>query len=190
MLMSGSWHIYRTGERWQRPRIQMRIAIYTDEFVAVAFQVPVAEFHTAATLARHPSVRRLGPDVLGEEFDESAAMAALRSCPDLEVGTALLAQSLMAGLGNIWKNETCFASRVNPFRTVGSLSIEELAALVKNARALLKASVSLTSRQRFAVYRRYGEPCPVCGTPIQSRKQAPEARTTFWCPVCQPQNRT
>src|SRR5690349_25053984 len=43
MLMSGSWHIYRPGERWQRPRIQMRVAIDTEPFVAVALQVPIDE---------------------------------------------------------------------------------------------------------------------------------------------------
>ena len=75
MLMSGSWHIYRPGEQWQRSRIQMRIVIETDQCVAVAFKVPVAEFHTAASLARHASVRRLGPDVLADEFDPSAAVA-------------------------------------------------------------------------------------------------------------------
>jgi endonuclease-8 len=187
MLMSGSWHIYRIGERWKRPRIDMRIVIDTDEFQAVAFRVPVAEFHTGATLERHPSVRRLGPDILAPEFDEREALAQLRSRPDLEVGSALLAQSLMAGLGNIWKNETCFASRVNPFRTIGSLSIQELATIVKNARALLHASVTAYGRQRMAVYRRRGEACRVCGTAIESRKQGPECRTTFWCPVCQPE---
>src|SRR6478672_6761951 len=79
MFMSGSWHIYRPGERWQRPRIQMRIAIYTEPFVAVAFQVPIAEFHTASTLARHASVQRLGPDVLADDFDPAAVIAQLRS---------------------------------------------------------------------------------------------------------------
>src|SRR6185369_1660146 len=69
MLMSGSWHIYRPGEKWQRGRIQMRVAIYTDVFVAVAFQVPIAEFHTAASLARHRSAQRLGPDAAAKEFD-------------------------------------------------------------------------------------------------------------------------
>src|ERR1700729_885081 len=46
MLMHGSWHIYRRGERWQRPRKQMRIVISTEHFTAVAFEVPVAQFHT------------------------------------------------------------------------------------------------------------------------------------------------
>ena len=50
MLMSGSWHIYRPGERWQRPPVQMRVAIYTAPFTAVAFQAPIAEFHSSASL--------------------------------------------------------------------------------------------------------------------------------------------
>src|SRR5918992_4664013 len=44
MRMNGSWHIYRPGERWQRPRHDMRIVVATDSFEAVAFTVPVAEF--------------------------------------------------------------------------------------------------------------------------------------------------
>jgi endonuclease-8 len=187
MLMSGSWHIYRPNERWQRPRIQMRAAIYTEVYVAVAFQVPIAEFHTAATLTRHRSVQRLGPDVLADDFDPAAAMAQLGSRPDLEIGVALLQQQLLAGLGNIFKSEVCFAARVHPFRTVGSLSIEELSSLVANARKLLSASATVTGRAlRLAVYRRRGEPCRVCGEAIVARKQGLDARTTFWCPACQP----
>ena len=194
MLMSGSWHIYRPGEAWRRPRMQMRVAIDTEPFVAVAFQVPIAEFHTAATLARHRSVQRVGPDVLGDEFDAAAAIARLRSRPDLEVAEALLAQSLMAGLGNVFKSEVCFASRVNPFRTVATLSIVELSELVSNARKLMLANVNEGMRrttgrsnpnERLWVYRRKGEPCRVCNAAILSHKQGPDARITFWCPDCQ-----
>jgi endonuclease-8 len=196
MLMNGSWHIYRAGERWQRGRTHMRVAIYTEQFVAVGFNVPVAEFYTAATLARHPAVSRLGPDVLADDFDEQAAMAQLRSRPDLEIGTALLSQSLLAGLGNVFKSEVCFASRVHPFRIVATLSIEELAALIKNARKMMRANVAgsaamrnTTGRanpdERLWVYGRRGEPCRICGTAIVSEKQRVEARVTFWCPRCQ-----
>jgi endonuclease-8 len=204
MLMSGSWHIYRPGEPWQRPRVQMRIVLHTSQFVAVAFQVPIAEFHTSATLSRHRSVSRLGPDVLGEEFDEDAAIAQLRTHPDLEVGVALLRQSVLAGMGNVFKSEVCFAGHVYPFRTVRSLSAAELKSLVSHARKFMKANVAdgagegivtyaglrrTTGRadpgERLWVYRRNGEPCRVCGTPIRSRKQGVEARTTFWCPSCQ-----
>jgi endonuclease-8 len=205
MLMSGSWHIYRPGEAWKRGRSQMRIAIYTEPFIAVAFQVPIAEFHTAATLARHRSVRRLGPDVLSDQFDPRAALAQLQSRPDLEIGVALLRQSLMAGLGNVFKSEVCFAGRVNPFRTVASLTIEELGSLIANASRFMRANVTETSGDqivtytgmrrttgrsdpsaRLWVYGRRGEPCRHCATPIRSKKQGEEARTTFWCPVCQP----
>src|SRR5258708_300936 len=62
MKMNGSWHVYRPGERWQRPRRDMRIVISTDEYVAVAFTVPVAEVHTSRSLARDESLRRIRPD--------------------------------------------------------------------------------------------------------------------------------
>jgi endonuclease-8 len=204
MLMSGSWHIYRPGERWRRPRIQMRVAIHTPPFVAVAFQVPIAEFHTSDTLDRRSRVRKLGPDVLSEQFDPAGAIARLRTRPDLEVGDALLLQSLIAGLGNVFKSEVCFVSRVNPFRKVGDLSIADLGALAGNARKLMSANVSDTAgdkivtytglrrttgradpSERLWVYKRRGEPCRVCGTAILAKKQGPDARTTFWCPECQ-----
>jgi endonuclease-8 len=204
MLMSGSWHIYRPGEAWQRGRQQMRVAVYTANFVAVAFQVPIAEFHTAATLRRHRSVVRLGPDVLGVEFDTEAAAARIASRPELEVGVALLTQSIVAGLGNVFKSEVCFASGVNPFRLVGSLTADELSALMTNARRFMLANVSdgsgdqivtytgfrrTTGRsdpsERLWVYGRRGDPCRRCGSAIESRKQGLDARVTFWCPQCQ-----
>jgi endonuclease-8 len=204
MLMSGSWHIYRPGEAWQRPRQQMRIAVCTADFVAVAFQVPIAEFHTAETLRRHRSIARLGPDVLAPQFDEEAAMDRIASRPDLEVGVALLTQSILAGLGNVFKSEVCFASGVNPFRLVGSLCRDELRALTSNARKFMLGNVTdgsgdgivtyaglrrTTGRaepsERLWVYARRGEPCRRCGTPIRSHKQGIDARITFWCPQCQ-----
>src|SRR5271154_4824269 len=75
MLMSGSWHIYRTGERWKRARSHMRIVLGTTDFVAVAFNVPVARFYTARTLERFAGVAGLGPDLLGRQFaTEEAAV--------------------------------------------------------------------------------------------------------------------
>lgn len=204
MRMSGSWHIYRPGERWQRPRVQMRVAIHTANFVAVGFQLPVAEFHTAASLERHNS-QRLGPDVLGAQFDEESALQSLRSRPDLEIGVALLTQSLVAGMGNVFKSEVCFAGRVHPFRSTGSLTDAELRSLISYARDFMRANVSensgggivtysgprRTTRRydpsaRLWVYKRGGEPCRRCGSAILSRKQGADARITFWCPVCQP----
>src|SRR5271157_1255336 len=78
MLMSGSWHIYAKGERWQRPRSMMRVVIRTEQYEAVAFAVPVARFHTARSLERNSAIPKLGPDLLKSEFAEDDAKARMR----------------------------------------------------------------------------------------------------------------
>jgi endonuclease-8 len=203
MLMSGSWHIYRPGEKWQRRQMDMRIVLKTENIWAVAFNVPVTEFHTADTLRRRPGFGSLGPDVLAPEFDSAKAITSLRANAEMEVGTALLMQSIMAGLGNVFKSEVCFACGVNPFRKVETLTIEETTCLANTARTFLLANVTATSgdqiatmmrrttgrfniEERLWVYGRRHEPCRRCGSPIESRKQGQDARTTFWCPQCQP----
>lgn len=196
MLMNGSWHIYRAGERWQRPRSEMRISIETAQWQAVAFRVQVAEFHTDESLRRREALNALGPDLLAADFDEAEAIAQLRSRPELPIADALLSQSLLAGLGNVYKSEVCFLCGVDPFRLVSTLTSAELDCLVRTARKLMRANVADSSRgrittgsldphQKLWVYGRRGEPCRKCATPIQSRKQGPSARVTFWCPNCQ-----
>jgi endonuclease-8 len=205
MRMNGSWHIYRPGEAWRRGRHRMRVLIETAEFVAVGFDVPVAEFHDSASLARHPSLTRLGPDVLHEEFDPAEAAVRLRELGDLPVGEALLRQSLIAGIGNVFKSEICFACRVNPFRKTSSLTDAELVCLTSRAQDYLRANVTeaagdgivtysgfrRTTRHadpgaRLWVYGRRNQACRRCGRAIQSHKQGEAARVTFWCPSCQP----
>jgi endonuclease VIII len=205
MLMSGSWHIYRPGERWQRSRSHMRIVIGTSGMIAVAFNVPVAEFHTAQTLARRRGFNHLGPVVLADDFDAERAVANLQARPDLGIGAALLNQSLLAGLGNVFKSEVCFVCRIHPFRLVGSLARADLEGLVAAARRLMRANVSDDSGSRIVtvpgirsttrrsdpdqnlwVYKRQGQPCRRCGAAIESQKDAYDARVTFWCPTCQP----
>lgn len=181
MLMSGSWHIYRPGEAWRKSRYHMRVVVATPAIVAVAFDVPVAEFHTNGTLARRRGFNRLGPDVLGHAFDEGQAIKSLAAHPELETGVALLRQSIIAGLGNIFKSEVCFVAQVNPFARVGALSRFQLENLVCTAKALMPRRPG-----RLWVYQRTGEPCRKCGATILSRKQGSDARTSFWCPVCQP----
>lgn len=198
MLMSGSWHIYRPGEAWQRRAIDLRILVETPFFVAIGFNVPVAEFHTAASLARRPGFNKLGPSLLAGEFDEIEAITRLQSRAEEETGVALLTQSLMTGIGNVYKSEICFACGINPFRQISTLKKQELECLVSTARKFLLANVTYTGGRRTTgrtnpedrlwVYHRRGEPCRRCSAPIESRKQGIDARTTFWCPVCQPMN--
>ena len=202
MLMSGSWHIYRPGERWKRSRYHMRIAIHTGAFVAVAFNVPVAEFHTAASLSRRLQEKPLGPDILANDFDPAIIVAQLRSRPDLEVGSALLLQSLVSGIGNVFKSEILFLAGIEPFTPVAALSDADIERLVAISREQLAANVltrsqtltpsigrrttrSLDPNKKLWVYGRGGKPCRRCGGPILARKTGLDARLTYWCPRCQ-----
>lgn len=199
MLMNGIWHIYRHKERWKRPHRDMRIMIENADWVAVGFTVPVAEFHTEATLARKPGVARLGPDLLSPEFDRAAALANIHAHGSDELGVVLMTQSVLAGIGNVFKSEICFVCGVNPFCHVDRLSLAKLGQIVDTAHRLLRANVSeemdsgarrtrsgLNRRERLWVYERPGAPCHRCGTPIRMYKQGTEARVTYWCSQCQP----
>ncbi len=204
MLMSGSWHIYRTGEPWKRPRSHMRVVIATSRFEAVAFDVPVARFHTARTLERHTSIPALGPDLLGQTFAKDEAAQRLLAYADEEIANVLLNQQVMAGIGNVFKSEICFACGVHPFRRVATLRPQEVECLLTTSRKFLTANVTPESpagivtysgsrrttgshdqSARLWVYRRQGAACRRCGTAIHMRKQGPGARSTYWCPQCQ-----
>src|SRR5271165_1636133 len=130
MLMSGSWHIYRQGEKWQRSRRHMRIVVATESSEAVAFNVPVAEFHTSRSLERQTSIPRLGPDLLGATFSSGDAATRLRAHPEEEIANVLLNQQVVAGIGNVFKSEICFACAVHPFRLVASLTDTEVESLL------------------------------------------------------------
>jgi endonuclease-8 len=151
MLMSGSWHIDRPGEPWQR-RVDMRIVVKTTDIWAIGFNVPVAEFHSTDTLRHRAGYRSLGQDVLAEDFDAGKSVASLRARGELEVGAALLTQSILAGLGNVYKSEVCFACGGNPFRWVEQLSIEELACLVVTSRILVSAMPAHGEVDRVPIY--------------------------------------
>ena len=139
--------------------------------------------NAADRLRLDPALARLGPDVLADDFDPGAVAAAMRAQPDRTLGDALLDQRLLAGVGNIFKSEACFAARVDPWRRLGDLSDGELRAVLDAVRALMLGAVA-SGRQPHAIYRRRG-PCPVCGGPVSSRGQGDANRTTYWCGRCQ-----
>ena len=186
MRMHGSWHLYRPGERWQRSRADMRIVIATPEYEAVAFSVPVAELTTQRELERAVPLRALGPDILSSAFDADDVVERMQQTPDVEVADALLDQRVVAGIGNIFKSESLFASRVNPFARVGELPRGHLVRVVETAHRLMQASATGRPAAGFAVYGRGGRPCRRCGTLISRRKQGEHARITYWCDRCQP----
>jgi endonuclease-8 len=204
MRMSGSWHLYRPGERWRRAARDLRIVIETADFVAVAFNVQDAEFLDPAGLARQPSLAKLGPDLLAPEFDAAQALARLRARGATAIESALLDQRALAGIGNVYKSEALFACRVHPFAPVATLSDAQLEELIEAASGMLRANVAhapapgaapsgarrttrrMNPAERLWVYGRSGRPCRCCGAPIARLEAGPNARTTYWCPACQP----
>ncbi|MGH9560218.1 MAG: DNA-formamidopyrimidine glycosylase family protein, partial [Terracidiphilus sp.] len=153
LLMNGSWHIYRCGERWQAPRVHMRIVIANAEYEAVGFRVPVAKMHTAASLERDLRVALPANDVLRGEFNAAAALERLAARGEEAIADALLDQSVLAGVGNVFKSEICFVNGLHPFRRVDSLTREEAAAAIACARKLLKANVLEDSADTIVTYR-------------------------------------
>jgi endonuclease-8 len=206
MLMSGSWHIYRPGERWQEPRSNARIVVETADFVAVAFRVPVARIYTAESLAREKTIPQPATDVLKEDFDIDAAIERIKSYPDEEIAHVLLRQNVLAGVGNVFKSEICFLTGTSPFQKVGCLSESKLKEIAATAQRLMAVNiledsgnqiVTYSGRRRRTtrnadpgeslwVYGRKNEPCRRCTTPIERCLQGPNARSTYWCPTCQP----
>ena len=239
MLMHGSWHLYRAGERWRMPRQAMRLVVRVgrplDEagteitrarkaseqgdqdpseadsagWEAVAFNVPIAEFHTTRSLERSSQVPKLGPDVLSSEFSVEGGVARLEAYalanPEAEVGVTLLNQRVLAGLGNVYKSEVAFAAAVHPWRQMRTVTRNEMERMVEFALRYMKANVadgkgdgivtyagnrrtthSMAKEERLWVYRRQGMECRRCGGAVTMRKQGEQARSTYWCPSCQP----
>ena len=205
MRMNGSWHLYRHGGRWWRGPQAMRVRVDTADWVAVAFDVPVAEFVTAKQLASSDPVAKLGPDLLGPEFHRDEAVRRLIASAHQPIAASLLDQRLVAGIGNIYKSETLFLAGVNPFTPTAAVPKAVLENLLDIARRLLKDNVVEGTSPRIQTYRnlrmlnpasshdeslwvygRAGKPCRKCGTSIEMKKMGPDARSTYWCSTCQP----
>lgn len=205
MLMSGSWHIYRRGERWRRGRSHMRVLLANETYEAIAFDVPVARFYTSRTLARNSAIPRLGPDPLRADFSAGDAAARIAAHPQEEIANVLLNQQVIAGLGNVFKSEVCFVCGLSPFARVHEVSPDQVAALLAAAERLMNINVSDAASggviiytgarrtrnvsdagARLWVYGRRGQACRRCGATILMRKQGSAARSTYWCPQCQP----
>lgn len=182
--MGGSWQVYRRGDRWRKPASAAWLTLRGREMEAVQFGGPTLRVLSAARARRDPVLARLGPDVLAPELDTDAAIRALRASPGRELGEALLDQRVIAGIGNIFKSEACFAAATNPWRPIAAHTDVELRAVLGAARRLMQESVA-RGRPEPAVYRRAGQPCPVCGNPITARGQGDANRRTYWCPRCQ-----
>jgi endonuclease-8 len=196
MRMSGSWHLYRTGERWRRGEHLARAVIEVEGWTAVCFSAPVCQLLTRSQLERLPSVAALGPDALDQATDLAEARRRLDLRAEMAIADALLDQGVLAGIGNVYKSEVLFIHRVDPWTPVGDVPAETRDALLSTSEQLLKRNVEpgvigrtttqdATPSGRLYVYGRARRPCTRCATPISRERQGPHGRSTYWCTRCQ-----
>jgi endonuclease-8 len=199
LRMSGSWHVYRPGERWQKPAHHMRALVEVPHAVAVCFSAPVVELEHQATGGAR--IQHLGPDLsrgdtTDAEIDACLQRLAALSEPTDEIGDVLLDQRIACGVGNVYKSEVLWACHVDPFTAVDEVDVDTRRQLLDTAARLLRANVVSSTVQRttvlggLAVYGRARRPCRRCGTPIRVTRQGDDARVTYWCPTCQGQGAT
>ena len=175
-------HLRMTGRWRSEPRGKARtgmpwLVLRGETLEGVLWNGPVLTLETR-------NLRRLGQDVLGEEFDLDAAVARVRGAGELWLGEALQDQRLVAGIGNMWMSEALWSVRVSPWARVGHVDDGLLRDAIAAARRLMRESLA-SGRQARRVYRRAGRPCSRCGTIVRSRGQGDGNRTAYWCPGCQ-----
>jgi endonuclease-8 len=190
LRMEGSWRI--RPARTQVPRDhRVRLVLANSEWQAVGYSLGVVEI--VRTSREDTIVGHLGPDLLGPGWDPAEAVRRLRETPERAIGEALLDQTRLAGIGNLYKAETLFLRGVDPWCPVGE--VPDLGDLVELARRLMDANKEQVGQSTTGASRRgettwvYGRRvCRRCGGKIRRADQGPQAqeRITFWCPACQP----
>jgi len=193
LKMEGSWKVVRPRQRWPRSATNARVVLETARHTAIGFSLGIVELVDRAR--EDDVVGHLGPDLLGPDWDEAVALANLLHEPARPLREALLDQTNLAGVGNMYAAELCFTSGVHPETPVGA--VPELPRLVRRAHQMLtlnkerwvqSTTGDLRERERMWVYRRDRSPCRRCGTPILVDMQGPAGRerASYWCPACQP----
>lgn len=196
-MQYGSWQIggreldLRKDARFARLRLTM------PHHEVVFFHGPVMEVLSLEEFARHERFHSLGPDLLHDDFSVSAVHRALRQQGDREIGDAILDQRIVSGIGNIYKSEGLFLAAIDPRRPSTSITARELEILFDELVPLMQAGrfkygmtvtlpeeLQLEPWMRNWVYRRRGQPCFVCATPIEMIRQGEFQRATYFCARC------
>jgi endonuclease VIII len=187
LRMTGSWGVYRMGQRWRRSPHRAWLVLARAGREVVQFDGPVLELLTESRIRFDQRLNALGPDILAPDFDYDRFLARLRADDYTRgIGDALLDQRNLAGIGNLWKSEGCWEMSIDPWRKVKEISDAEAVAIVDALRPRMFESARTGDQgSQRRVFRQNGRPCPRCGTRIQARGQGEDNRTTFWCPGCQ-----
>lgn len=149
---------------------------------------------------QHPLLASLGPEPLGNAFDEDYLIARFRG-RQTPVKAALLDQKTVAGLGNIYVCEVLHRAGISPRRQAGRISATRVAALVPLIRQVLAEAIEAGGsslrdyrqadgelgyfQHTFRVYDREGQPCPTPGCTGTIGRIVQSGRSSFHCPQCQ-----
>ncbi len=184
MGMSGGWHVYLPGQRWRKSRRSAWLVLDLGGVELAEFGGPTLRLVRPAELRRDSRLALLGPDILGGPEAVAGAAANVAAADQMELGVALLDQRLVAGIGNIFKSESCFEAGLDPWRPVNSFDAAEIERVVGIAATQMERGVE-TGRRPGRIYRKNREGCPGCRGRVHSRGQGDDNRTTYWCPGCQ-----
>lgn len=193
LRMSGSWHLYRHGEKWRRPHQEMQVAIEVVDWVAVCFSAHLVETYRLPEKRRHPGMGRPGPDLSEPDVDLGVVVNLLLSCDDQDarLGEVLLDDRILRGLGNAYRSEALWAAQISPFAPIAMVSEADATRVVNIAATMLRANmhaVGGTSQRDdpvLAVYGRNGQRCRRCGETIECRELGDQRRMLYWCRSCQ-----
>lgn len=195
MGMTGSWHIYRHQMRWRKPQHARAIVLNTKAHNIVCFTPKSLQLLSTRQVRQHPQLSQLGPDILAEDFDPCEAAKRIIAQSDKSLAEASLDQRLVAGIGNVYRSESLFIVRLNPFATSNEYSQKIISDWLTQTQSLMRKNLSGARRQtRFRtsgpgkwVYRRNGQHCLICDSQIERRYVGERNRSIYWCPECQAQ---
>jgi endonuclease-8 len=203
LRMQGNWSAFEKSKL--RPGLLRKTArdpswddeettliIETESTVAILTRAAWAELAPLAKIEARLS--GLGPDLLAPDYDQAEVLLRLRKSPELTIAEALLRQSIVAGIGNVYKSEVLFLEKVSPFASVGSLDDATLGRVLTRARQLMRRNLAPGARRttfgtfasaNYFVYERSGQHCLKCDTKIRMLRQGTLQRSTYFCPECQ-----
>lgn len=194
--MSGSWRA--TGLGAARPRDpRLRIVIETAVGRALCFAAPEISTHIIGSTGS--PTERLGPDLSDDDADLAEVIERSREHNSMTVAELLLDQTVAAGVGNVFKSEALFVAGLHPFTQVESLTDAELhrvwsiahRQLVANRGRPYRSTTGPGNSDRMHVYGRHRLACRRCDNSISfSAAGERTARSTYWCPTCQPERNT
>ncbi|WP_300005116.1 endonuclease VIII [uncultured Cedecea sp.] len=190
----GVWRVVNAGDLPESNRV-LRVRLETDDKAILLYSASDIEILEQSQLEQQPFLKRVGPDVLDNRLTAEQVRSRLLSVKfrRRQLGTLLLDQSFMAGLGNYLRAEILWEAEISPLHHAGELADDALDRLAQaildiprnsyQTRGEVDESKHHGALFRFHVFHRAGEPCERCLNRIE--KTTLSSRPFYWCPHCQ-----